>query len=83
MYNLEELNQKNTEELHKIAVEMGIKNPEGMDSLDLKLNILDEQASKFASNATSDNSGKRKKQEAKTKDKVTPTITAGIHATIM
>ena len=69
MYNLEELNQKNTEELHKIAVEMGIKNPEGMDSLDLKLNILDEQASKFASNATSDNSGKRKKQEAKTKDK--------------
>ena len=69
MYNLEELNQKNTEELHKIAVEMGIKNPEGMDSLDLKLNILDEQASKFASNATSDNSGKRKKQEANTKDK--------------
>ena len=69
MYNLEELNQKNTEELHKIAVEMGIKNPEGMDLFDLKLNILDEQASKFASNATSDNVGKRKKQGTKTKDK--------------
>ena len=71
MYNLEELNQKNTEELHKIAVEMGIKNPEGMDSLDLKLNILDEKKKKKKKNETTEKARKRKKQEANTKDKAT------------
>ena len=40
MYNLEELNQKDTEELHKIATSMGIRHPENMEPLDLKLTSL-------------------------------------------
>ena len=69
MYNLEELNQKDTEELHKIATSMGIRHPENMEPLDLKLTILDEQASNFASSAVSDRSASPQKQSGKNKHK--------------
>ena len=42
MYNLEELNRKEKEELLSIAKDLGIKNAEKMDDLTLRLTIIDE-----------------------------------------
>lgn len=61
MYNLEELNRKGQEELLAIANEMGIKNADKMSDLDLRLTIIDEQATSYASNATINDKGARKR----------------------
>ena len=68
MYNLEELNRKGKEELLSIASELGIKNTEKMEELDLKLAIIDEQASNFASNATSSEKTTRKRSRVSVKN---------------
>ena len=72
MYNLEELNSKEKEELVSIASELGIKNAEKMDTLNLRLTIIDEQASNFASNAASaeKTSKKRSRVSVKNVDRV-------------
>ena len=61
MYNLEELNRKEKEELLNIASELGIKNAEKMDDLTLRLTIIDEQATNFASTAASNEKTGRKR----------------------
>ena len=68
MYNLEELNRKERTELLDIAAEMGIKNAEKMEDLDLRLNIIDEQASNFASNAASTEKATRKRSRVSVKN---------------
>lgn len=71
MYNLEELNRKEKEELLKIATEMGIKNADKMEDVTLRLTILDEQATNFASTATTEkNSRKRSRVSVKNVDRV-------------
>ena len=67
MYNLEELNRKEKEELLNIANELGIKNAEKMDDLTLRLTIIDEQASNFASNAASTEKSGRKRSRVSIK----------------
>lgn len=68
MYNLEELNKKSYEELQSIANDMNIIGAESMDPFMLKLTILDEQASNYAS-AASDNKTKRQQGNANKADK--------------
>ena len=72
MYNLEELNRKEKEELLSIAKDMGIKNAEKMDDFTLRLTIIDEQATNFASTAAaSEKSGrKRSRVSIKSVDRV-------------
>ena len=73
MYNLEELNRKEKEELLNIANEMGIKNADKMDDTTLRLTIIDEQATNFASTTTaaSEKSGrKRSRVSIKNVDRV-------------
>ncbi len=72
MYNLEELNRKEKEELLSIAKDLGIKNAEKMDDLTLRLTIIDEQATNFASTAAaSEKSGrKRSRVSIKSVDRV-------------
>ena len=71
MYNLEELNKKEKEELVGIAAEMGIKNAEKMDDVTLRLTIIDEQATAFASNsASTEKSRKRSRVSVKNVDRV-------------
>ena len=67
MYNLEELNRKEKEELLNIANELGIKNAEKMDDLTLRLTIIDEQASNFASNAAATEKSGRKRSRVSIK----------------
>ena len=67
MYNLEELNRKEKEELLNIANEMGIKNAEKMDDLTLRLTIIDEQATTFASTAASTEKSGRKRSRVSIK----------------
>ena len=68
MYNLEELNNKEKEELVGIASELGIKNPEKMEPTTLRLTILDEQATNFASTATSAEKTSRKRSRVSVKN---------------
>ena len=73
MYNLEELNRKEKEELLNIATELGIKNAPKMDDLTLRLTIIDEQATNFASTAaaTNEKNGrKRSRVSVKNVDRV-------------
>ncbi len=73
MYNLEELNRKEKEELLNIATELGIKNAAKMDDLTLRLTIIDEQATNFASTAaaTNEKNGrKRSRVSVKNVDRV-------------
>ena len=73
MYNLEELNRKEKEELLNIATELGIKNAAKMDDLTLRLTIIDEQATNFASTAaaTNETNGrKRSRVSVKNVDRV-------------
>ena len=73
MYNLEELNRKEKEELLNIATELGIKNVAKMDDLTLRLTIIDEQATNFASTAaaTNEKNGrKRSRVSVKNVDRV-------------
>ena len=73
MYNLEELNRKEKEELLNIATELGIKNAAKMDDLTLRLTIIDEQATNFASTAaaTNEKNGrKRSRDSVKNVDRV-------------
>ncbi len=67
MYNLEELNRKEKEELLNIANELGIKNAEKMDDLTLRLTIIDEQATNFASTATANEKSGRKRSRVSIK----------------
>ena len=67
MYNLEELNRKEKEELLNIASELGIKNAEKMDDLTLRLTIIDEQATNFASTAASSEKSGRKRSRVSIK----------------
>jgi transcription termination factor Rho len=67
MYNLEELNRKEKEELLNIANELGIKNAEKMDDLTLRLTIIDEQATNFASTAASNEKTGRKRSRVSIK----------------
>ena len=67
MYNLEELNRKEKEELLNIASELGIKNAEKMDDLTLRLTIIDEQATNFASTAASNEKTGRKRSRVSIK----------------
>lgn len=62
MYNLEELNRKEKDALLNIASELGIKNADKMDDTTLRLAILDEQATTFASNVTSTEKTARKRR---------------------
>jgi len=68
MYNLEELNRKEKEELLSIANELGIKNAEKMDDLTLRLNIIDEQATNFASTAAASEKSGRKRSRVSIKN---------------
>ena len=68
MYNLEELNGKEKEELVSIASELGIKNAEKMEPSILRLTIIDEQAANFASNATSTEKSSRKRSRVSVKN---------------
>ena len=68
MYNLEELNRKEKNELLTIAAEMGIKNAEKMEDFDLRLAIIDEQATTFASNAASSEKTTRKRARVSIKN---------------
>ena len=73
MYNLEELNRKEKEELLNIATELGIKNAAKMDDITLRLTIIDEQATNFASTAaaTNEKNGrKRSRVSVKNVDRV-------------
>lgn len=70
MYNLEELNQKEREELLNIASELNIKNADKLDDTTLRLNILDEQALNFASSATEKGTRKRSRVSVKNVDRV-------------
>ena len=70
MYNLEELNKKETGELLGIANELGIKNAEKMDPVTLRLTIIDEQATAFASSATDQTTRKRSRVSVKNVDRV-------------
>ena len=67
MYNLEELNRKEKDELLNIANELGIKNAEKMDDLTLRLTIIDEQATNFASNAAANEKSGRKRSRVSIK----------------
>ena len=67
MYNLEELNRKEKDELLNIASELGIKNAEKMDDLTLRLTIIDEQATTFASTAASTEKSGRKRSRVSIK----------------
>ena len=68
MYNLEELNRKEKTELLNIAAELGIKNAEKMEDIDLRLAIIDEQATNFASNAASAEKTTRKRARVSIKN---------------
>ena len=71
MYNLEELNRKEKEELLNIAAEMGIKNADKMDDITLRLTIIDEQATNFASSAAAEKTPrKRSRVSIKNVDRV-------------
>ena len=71
MYKLEELNRKEKEELLSIASEMGIKNAEKMEETELRLTIIDEQASNFASTAATEKpTRKRSRVSVKNVDRV-------------
>ena len=67
MYNLEELNRKEKDELLNIASELGIKNAEKLDDLTLRLTIIDEQATNFASNAAANEKSGRKRSRVSIK----------------
>ncbi|MCR5044909.1 MAG: transcription termination factor Rho [Bacteroidaceae bacterium] len=67
MYNLEELNRKEKEELLSIAKDLGIKNAEKMDDLTLRLTIIDEQATNFASTAAATEKSGRKRSRVSIK----------------
>ena len=67
MYNLEELNRKEKDELLNIANELGIKNAEKMDDITLRLTIIDEQATNFASNAAANEKSGRKRSRVSIK----------------
>ena len=67
MYNLEELNRKEKEELLSIAKDLGIKNAEKMDDLTLRLSIIDEQATNFASTAAATEKSGRKRSRVSIK----------------
>ena len=60
MYNIIQLNDKDLSELQNIAKELGIKNAESMQKVDLVYSILDEQA---VANATK-RASKDKEKEA-------------------
>lgn len=68
MYNLEELNSKEKEELVRIASGMGIQGAEDMELGTLRLTIIDEQATNFASNATSTEKAARKRSRVSVKN---------------
>ena len=68
MYNLEELNRKEKEELLSIAKELDIKNAEKMDDLTLRLTIIDEQATNFASTAAANEKNGRKRSRVSIKN---------------
>ena len=70
MYNLEELNRKEMSELLSIASELGIKNADKMEAAMLRLAIIDEQASAFASGAMEKASRKRSRVSIKSVDRV-------------
>ncbi len=67
MYNLEELNRKEKEELLSIAKDLGIKNAEKMDDFTLRLTIIDEQATNFASTAAATEKSGRKRSRVSIK----------------
>ena len=70
MYNLEDLNRKETSELLTIASELGIKNAEKMDDTTLRLTIIDEQAAAYATEATDKTARKRSRVSVKNVDRV-------------
>ena len=70
MYNLEELNRKEKEELLNIAAELGIKNADKMEDTGLRLAIIDEQAATYASSATEKTTRKRSRVSVKNVDRV-------------
>ncbi|MCH5175011.1 MAG: transcription termination factor Rho [Prevotellaceae bacterium] len=70
MYNLEELNRKEMSELLSIASELGIKNADKMEATMLRLSIIDEQASAFASGALEKTARKRSRVSVKSVDRV-------------
>ena len=71
MYNLEELNSKEKEELVRIASELGIQGAEDMEPSTLRLTIIDEQATNFASNTTTEKATrKRARVSVKNVDRV-------------
>ena len=59
MYNIIQLNDKDLSELQNIAKELGIKNAESMQKVDLVYSILDEQA---VANATKKASKDKEKE---------------------
>lgn len=67
MYKLEELNRKEKEELVEIAAELGIKNANKMEETELRLAIIDEQATNFALTATTTEKATRKRTRVSVK----------------
>ena len=70
MYNLEELNRKEMSELLSIASELGIKDAEKMEPAMLRLSIIDEQATAFASGTMEKTARKRSRVSVKSVDRV-------------
>ena len=68
MYNLEELKSKEKEELVSIASELGIKDAESMEPATLRLTIIDEQATTFASSAAATEKASRKRSRVSVKN---------------
>ncbi len=67
MYNLEDLNRKDRNELLSIAEGMGISNAAKMEESELRLTIIDEQATTFASNAAATEKTPRKRSRVSVK----------------
>ena len=67
MYNIIQLNDKDLSELQNIAKELGIKNAESMQKVDLVYSILDEQAVANATKKASNNKEKEAQPRKRTR----------------
>ncbi len=70
MYNLDELKAKQKDELVGIAEELGVQDAANMDESELWFKIIDEQATNFASTASTTDKTTRKRSRIKSVDRV-------------
>ncbi len=70
MYKLDELKAKSKEELAGIATELGVQKAASMSEEELWFKIIDEQATSFASNSSTEKAAPRKRARVKSVDRV-------------